>query len=174
MLNLFTVLLVAISLSMDTFSLSIVCGALGIDRKKILTLSLIVGIFHFFMPILGNIIGNYILRTIVISSDLFVGIIFIVLSIQMLFQKEDTIVFSGIVSFLLFAFTVSIDSFSVGIGLSSITTNYFLSYCTFSLVSFSFTYVGLRFGNLINKKVGTLANYVGVLILFLLGVFYVF
>ena len=55
------VILMAISLSMDAFSLALVYGTFGIDRKNKIILSLIVGCFHFVMPLFGMFIGDLIL-----------------------------------------------------------------------------------------------------------------
>jgi putative Mn2+ efflux pump MntP len=56
-MNLFIILVIAISLSMDAFSLSLAYGTLDIDKKNIYTLSIIVGIYHFFMPLIGYFVG---------------------------------------------------------------------------------------------------------------------
>ena len=53
--------LMAIGLSMDAFSLAIIYGTNGIDRKKIILLSLVVGIFHFIMPNLGGYLSHILL-----------------------------------------------------------------------------------------------------------------
>ena len=42
-----TTLIIGISLSMDTFSLSIIYGTKGITKKNKILLSLIVGTYHF-------------------------------------------------------------------------------------------------------------------------------
>ena len=49
---------IAIGLSMDAFSLAIAYGTNNIEKKKILILSISVGLFHFFMPVLGSLIGQ--------------------------------------------------------------------------------------------------------------------
>ena len=90
MLDFFMIFLIAISLSMDTFSLSIIYGTLGLDKKKMYTLSLIVGIFHFFMPLFGSIIGSFVLEKLPIKPDIIAGVIFIIISIEMVTQKEST------------------------------------------------------------------------------------
>ena len=78
----FTELIVAVSLSMDTFSLSLAYGMLGIEKKIIIKISFIVGIFHFIMPLVGNKIGTYFLSMININPSIIIGIIFLILSMQ--------------------------------------------------------------------------------------------
>ena len=61
------VILLSISLSMDAFSLSLCFGTLNLSYKKIFTFSLIVGIFHFMMPLLGMNLGDIMLKYILID-----------------------------------------------------------------------------------------------------------
>ena len=65
MLELFSLLSIGIALSMDTFSLSLSIGTLNLDNKKILTISSIIGIMHFLMPVMGLIIGKQILQILI-------------------------------------------------------------------------------------------------------------
>ena len=58
---LFSLILIGISLSMDTFSISLSIGSCNISKKNILFFTLFVGILHFFMPLIGNILGDKII-----------------------------------------------------------------------------------------------------------------
>ena len=60
MASFFTIILIGISLSMDAFSLALAYGISGITKKEIIILSLIVGIFHFCMPLIGLALGIFI------------------------------------------------------------------------------------------------------------------
>ena len=62
MQELVSILLIGISLSMDTFSLCLSLGALNSTKNKLYLLPLMVGVLHFFMPLLGNVIGKSIIR----------------------------------------------------------------------------------------------------------------
>lgn len=174
MFNLFTLFLVAIGLSMDTFSLSIAYGTIGLTKKKIWLLSIIVGIFHFIMPFFGNLIGSVVLSKLPFNSDIVVGIIFILIAFEMLIGNEEAMPLDKIGAFLIFGFSVSLDSFSVGLGISMITSYPILAYSIFSLVSFSFTYIGLKFGKFLNNKFGKYSILLGAIILLILGLFYIF
>lgn len=176
MSNFLTVLVVAISLSMDTFSLSMAYGMLGIEKKQILKLSIIVGMFHFFMPILGNFLGEYILSIINFNSSLIIGIVFLCLSIQLifsLFKDEEVTSLEGFFSMIVFAFTVSLDSFSVGLGLNAISKNHLIASCIFMVISFTFTYLGLISGEKIVKKIGKKAQLLGLTLLLILAIHYI-
>ena len=71
-MNLFLLFIIAISLSMDAFSLSLAYGTLDINKKEIITLSIIVGIYHFFMPLIGFFLGSKILLVIPVNSNFIV------------------------------------------------------------------------------------------------------
>ena len=138
---------------MDSFSLSLAYGTLNLSEDKEKKISIMVGIFHFFMPILGFLIGKVIINIIKINPEIIAGVVFIVLGLEMiisLLKKEDLKVITGIFSMILFAFTVSIDSFSIGIGINAISNNIILCSSVFSLVSAIITYIGLRLGKRLN------------------------
>ena len=122
-MNIILILIIAISLSMDAFSLAIVYGTLNLSKKIKNFLSITVGIFHFVMPLLGSVLGLFIVHHIISNPDILVGIIFTILSIEMLLnikeldeEKKD---FKSLANAFLFGFSVSIDSFSVGIALGT-------------------------------------------------------
>ena len=71
----FTILLIGISLSMDAFSLSLIYGMNNLNNKQKLSLSIIVGIYHFIMPLIGLQFGHLINKIDVISIDIIASII---------------------------------------------------------------------------------------------------
>lgn len=177
MIHLISVIMIAIGLSMDAFSLAILYGTLDFNRKKTLTLSGCVGAFHFFMPLLGNVIGLFLLNLLPVRPNVLVGIIFFVISIQMLisiFKAEEVIDLKGLFSIILFAFTVSIDSFSVGIGLSAVCDNKILAVSVFSMTSFIFTFMGITLGSKLTEKFGKISTLLGSIMLLCLSVVYLF
>ena len=166
----------AISLSMDAFSLSILYGTLGMRKKDKLILSFIVGIFHFIMPLLGKFFGNFIFHFIDINPDLIVCMILSFIGVEMIlssFEKNKDIHLMSFSEYFLFAFAVSIDSFSVGITFTNMSYNYIFSSLIFSFFSFIFTLIGLLIGNKIEKLVGKLSTLIGGGILVLIGVSFI-
>ena len=59
-MKIITIILIAISLSMDAFSLALIYGTQGIPKKHKLLLATIVGLYHLIMPLIGLTIGKYI------------------------------------------------------------------------------------------------------------------
>ena len=171
--QLFSIILIGIALSMDTFSLSLSVGMFNVSNKKALELSLIVGVMHFIMPFIGMILGEKLVQLFELKSGILLGIILIFIAIQMLIDviKHEEEKFNlTLMGMFLFALGVSIDSFSVGIGIKAITNSKYLAMSIFSLCSFLFTLGGIIIGRYANKILGTYANIIGIVILLVLGI----
>lgn len=175
-MHIITLLLIAISLSMDAFSLALIYGTQGINKKDKIVLSIIVGIYHFIMPIIGLIIGLIIANKLTINVNILVGIILSIIAIEMIissFKEKKENFLLTISGYLFFGLSVSLDSLTTGIGLSAITNKYILSSIVFSITSFLFTYLGLNLGNTLNKKYGKLSTVIGGIILIIIGITYI-
>ena len=141
----FSLLLIGLALSMDTFSLSLGMGMFNVSNRKALKLALIVGSMHFMMPFLGVILGDKLLQIFEIKYDILLGFILIIIALQMIIdiiRHEEEHFNLSLVGMLIFSFGVSLDSFSLGLGLKAITSN---------------------------KLLGVYANIIGAVILFVLG-----
>lgn len=175
-MEILTIIIIAISLSMDAFSLAILYGTLNITKKDILLLSITVGIYHFVMPQIGNVIGKIILNILPIKTNIIVFIVLFIIGLQMIletFKEETNIKQLKIKEILLFGLAVSLDSLSVGIGLKTIYHNVVISSSIFMIMSFIFTYIGLILGKKINDIVGKISTLVGGIILMLIGLLYI-
>lgn len=172
----FSILLIGIALSMDTFSLSLSIGVFNNSNKKSLLLSLIVGCMHFLMPFIGMLLGSKLIQIFELQCDFILGIILIFIAIQIvvdIIKKEEEKFNLSLLGMLLFAFGVSLDSFSVGLGIKAITDNIYLAMSLFAVCSFIFTYGGLIVGKYASKLLGTYANIIGAIILFILGIIHI-
>jgi len=168
-------ILIAISLSMDAFSLSLAYGTLSICKKNIILLSIIVGIFHFIMPQLGMFVGNTLLNIFPLKPSFLVFLVLCFIGIEMIietFKSENEIKILKLFEMILFGFAVSIDSFSVGIGIKAITNNVILGSLVFSIFSFIFTFLGLVLGKKANLLIGSLSTIIGGIVLIIIGVNY--
>ncbi len=172
MKEIFSLITIGIALSMDTFSLSLSVGTLNASKKKALQLSLIVGIMHFIMPFLGMLIGDQLIQIFELKCDLVFGIILIFIAIQMIidvFKNEEEKFKLTLLGMFIFAFGVSIDSFSLGIGIKAITENMYLAMSIFCICSFLFTYVGIKIGSFASELIGKYASILGAIILVIIG-----
>lgn len=175
-MSLIVIFILAVGLSMDAFSLSLIYGTLNLRPQMQKLMSIMVGIFHFFMPLIGYQIGELILKLIKIKPDILVGIIFIILGIEMLLslKKDEKIkVLTGIISVIFFAFTVSIDSFSIGIGFGVANVKIILPCLIFSVTSALFTYMGVILGKKLSDQFGSITTLIGSIILLILGISYI-
>lgn len=170
-----SVLLVAIGLSMDTFSISLSYGTFNFKKKYILKMSIIVGIFHFFMPIIGSIIGDILLSVLPINEKIIIGLILLTISVDIflsLLKKEEIKPIKKDFDLFLLSFFVSIDSFSTGIALDVFKLPHIFVVSVFMVVSFLFTYLGLSCGKRLYDNIGRKAEYIGIIILLSLSIFY--
>lgn len=175
-MNIIVIIVIAISLSMDAFSLSLAYGTIGLPKKTMISLTIIVSLYHFLMPLIGLIMGQAIVHFLPVEPDLLVFFVLVFIGVQMLiesFKNEEINKNMNIWELLIFGFAVSLDSFSVGIGLSSITQYYIISCFIFSICSGFFTYLGLKLGKYINHLIGKLSTVIGGVVLIILGIIYI-
>ena len=158
---------------MDAFSISLSLGTKNPSKQIIIITSLFVGIFHFLMPIIGYHLGNIIVSKLFITKYL-TSIIFLVLALEMLLTKEqeEKPKVLNLISILIIALTVSIDSLTVGMALAIEKENIFFGACIFSLVSTLFTYLGLTLGKKISHKNKEISKYIAIIILLLVSIKY--
>lgn len=171
MASLITIILIGISLSMDAFSLSLAYGMTTLSQKEKISLTIIVGIYHFIMPLIGLNFGTILSKINLISIDLIATIILAYIGIDLIIYntKEEKPLIT-IPGFFLFGLSVSIDSLSVGIGLKAITNSYYLSSIIFSISSATFTYLGLTLGTILGKKIGSYSKTIGGIILIIIAI----
>ena len=173
----FVIILIAISLSMDAFSISLAYGKLNLCKKDVIKLATTVGLYHFLMPLIGLKVGSFLLSFLNFNPALIVFLILSFIGVQMIiesFKKETIKNILTIWEILLFGLAVSIDSFSLGISLNVISNNYILCSVIFSLFSFMFTYLGLVLGARINNLVGKASTIIGGSVLIIIGIIYLF
>lgn len=174
-MSIITVIIIAISLSMDAFSLSLAYGTLNLEKKYMNILACIVGIYHFVMPLLGMFVGTTIIKLLPVKTNIIVFVVLLFIGIEMIFESfksERSLSLMRTSELLMFGLAVSLDSFSVGLGLNAIYKNPCLSALIFSISAGSFTYLGLYLGKKINNLIGKISTMIGGIILIIIGIFY--
>lgn len=162
---------------MDTFSISLSIGTFNVTRKKMIFLCLLVGIMHFFMPLFGSVLGSKIITFLNINVNFLLGLILLFIGVEMIVDliKDDNQFFElNIFNMFLVSMSVSMDSFSTGLGLSAITNDILLSGLIFSVCAGAFTFLGLLIGKYSGEKLGVYANIVGIFLLIILGLLHIF
>ena len=172
MASFFTILLIGISLSMDAFSLALVYGIEDINKHQKIILSIIVGIYHFIMPLIGLTFGTVIDNISFINLHIISSIILLYIGIDLILSnfKTSEKLSMSIIGFLLFGLSVSIDSLTVGIGLKAITNNHLIAPIIFAISSMTFTYIGLLIGNMVGKKTGPYSKILGGITLIIISI----
>ncbi len=166
-MEIITLIIIGLSLSIDAFSLSLAYGLLNIPKKTIISTSITVGIFHFIMPILGMLLGNIITDTLNLDSKYILLTILILILIEMIksLKEENKEHELNIINILIFAFLVSFDSFTLGIGIKYITSNIFLASIIFMILSSLFTFLGFILGKYLTKKATYKIKLIGIILL---------
>ena len=155
---------------MDAFTLAFSYGIKKVDNKSLVITSIVTGIFHFIMPLMGNIIGIPLFEYTLIKPRYILFFVFLIISIDMFinfFNENPKLRNLNIAGIILFAFSVSFDSFSVGLGINYICSNVVLSVSIFCFVSMLFTFLGFMLGKVLSQKIGKYAFLFGSLVLFI-------
>lgn len=169
-----SLIIIGLSLSIDAFSLSLAYGLLNIPKKTIISTSISVGVFHFIMPILGIKLGNIIVKTLNINNKYILIIVLALILLEMiksLKEKQEEYTLS-IINIILFSFLVSFDSFTIGICLNYITDYTLLPSFIFMTLSSIFTYLGFTLGKYITEKSTYKIKIIGIIMILLLLMYF--
>lgn len=158
---------------MDTFALALSYGINKINLKSVILTAAMVGLFHFFMPLIGNAIGVSLFEYTIIKPKFVMFFVFLLLSIDMFihfFEEKPKLRALNIIGILLFAFLVSFDSLSVGLGIRYIYDNLLIALMSFCFISAFFTLLGFWLGKKLSQKIGQYSFLVGSITLFLYSI----
>ncbi|HEX7056739.1 MAG TPA: manganese efflux pump [Bacilli bacterium] len=174
-----TILILAIALGMDAFSLGIGLGLKGIRLVEILRLSLIIGVFHIIMPLMGMFTGHYVSSLLGDVATITGGGLLILLGGHMVYSSlrgEDvrSIDFRSLWGVLIFALSVSIDSFSVGISLGLFASDIILAVLMFGAFGGLMSVGGLLVGRGAGRWIGEYGEAFGGMILLAFGIKFLF
>lgn len=160
-----SLLLMAIALGMDAFSISLGIGMQQLRLKKIAWIGILIGFFHIIMPFIGIILGKFISNEIGSFAMIAGGVLLAGIGIQMIFsafikESKQILDIAGF-GLLAVAFTVSLDSFSVGLGLGMSGAKVVIVIVTFGVVSMLLTWLGLLLGRRVHGILGMYSEIIG-------------
>ena len=169
-------LLIAIGLSMDAFSVSI-CK--GLTTKKFswrmaLVCGLWFGFFQALMPIVGYFLGAQ-FQEMIEAYDHWIafGLLFLIganMIREAVWGKEESQDGSlGFKTMLLLAIATSIDALAVGVSFACIRVKLWSSVIVIGLTTFAFSVLGVKIGNVFGSKYEKSAGIIGGIILILIG-----
>ena len=169
--------IIAVGLSMDAFAVSIGKGLSlkQIKLRHVLSVGLWFGGFQALMPLIGYLLGATFTAVV---SDFDHWIAFFLLGIigfNMIrdsFSKEeekhdDDLSFR---TMLMLAVATSIDALAVGVSFAFLSVDLWISVALIGLITFAFSAVGLKIGNIFGNKYKSKAEFTGGVVLVLMGV----
>lgn len=170
-------LLIAIGLSMDAFSVS-VCKGLTTKRfswRMALICGIWFGLFQALMPVIGYFLGAQ-FQEMIEAYDHWIafGLLFLIGAnmIREALSKKEEEPTGGALDFktmFLLAIATSIDALAVGVSFACIQVNIWWSVLTIGLTTFVFSILGVKIGNVFGSKYEKSAGIIGGIILILIG-----
>lgn len=175
-MTLFDLLITAIALSMDAFAVSISKGLSC--REYRLRNSFITGAyfggFQALMPLIGYLLAGLFAEYIT-GFDHWIAFVLLALiganMIREALSKEDDKVNDsfGFVAMIPLAVATSIDALATGVSFAVVGANIYVAIALIGVTTFLFSAVGVKIGNVFGAKYKSKAEFVGGLILILMG-----
>lgn len=172
--ELITLVIMAFALGMDAFSVGLGMGLVRLRFRQIFYIGVIIGLFHIWMPLLGMFIGKLLSDKLGMLATYGGGVLLLILGIQMIYSsfKRDEEPFIKPVGWglIIFALSVSLDSFSVGLSLGIFGARTFLTIMIFGVISMLLTWLGLLLGRRVQGWLGSYSEALGGSILLAFGI----
>lgn len=190
-MNLAWIMALSIALGADAFSLALAIGLTGIGKRMILRLSIVVAIFHVFMPLTGILLGQALGKVIGQLAKGVGALVLFWLGGRMLFnvwrpspqsyplsrarevlkrtQLPSGVSLKGMGVYALAA-SVSLDALSVGFSLGVVESSISLTVLVMGLVAGVMMGSGLLLGRFVGAWIGQRAEAVGGVILVVIGI----
>ena len=164
----------AVALGMDAFSVGLGMGMIKLRLKQIFYIGVTIGLFHIIMPFGGIFVGKLLSEKFGSLATWAGGLLLILLGVQMMvssFKKEDKPFITPVgFGLIIFALSVSMDSFSVGLSLGIYGAKVFLTVMMFGIVSMVLTWIGLLSGRKLQGWLGSYSEALGGSILLAFGI----
>ncbi|MFT4654520.1 MAG: putative Mn2+ efflux pump MntP [Patiriisocius sp.] len=172
------IIILAIALSMDAFAVSLTMGVRNTKRiqKLALLAGLYFGFFQGLMPLFGYLGGVAIVGWLGNFTHLIAFILLITIGLKMIYEAAITKpeenpqphTYSHY-ALLLLAIATSIDAFAAGFSLTLMSINGIYACILIGLITFIFSYVGIRIGRRVSYLLGNKAEILGGVVLVILG-----
>lgn len=174
------ILLMAVALGLDAFSLGIGVGMRsGMRLTHMAGISFMIALFHMLMPLLGLFAGRYVGLLLGHVTSYAAGGLLLLLGGHMMYNAWKggeglPIHPTAFWGMLLFSLSVSIDSFSVGLSLGMFVNDVLLIVISFGVVGGLLSVMGLLLGRQVSNKLGEYGEMLGGLILVVFGIMFIF
>lgn len=163
----------AFALGMDSFSVGLGMGMFKLRFRQIVLIASTVGFFHILMPLMGIIAGRFISDQFGVYASYAGGLLLILLGLGMfisgLIGNSDSFMAPVGMGLLIFAISVSLDSFSVGLTLGIYGARTVLTITLFGLMATMLTLFGLLIGRKVRGLLGVYSQVIGGSVLLAFG-----
>lgn len=177
-MNNFELILIAVGLSMDAFSVSI-CKGLTTQRfswRTALTCGLWFGSFQALMPVVGYFLGAQ-FQEMIETYDHWIafGLLFLIgtnMIREAVWGKKEKDENNGFLDFktmFLLAIATSIDALAIGVSFACIQVNIWIAISIIGVITFLFSILGVKIGNVFGSKYEKSAEIIGGIILIIIG-----
>ncbi|REK69496.1 manganese efflux pump MntP family protein [Paenibacillus paeoniae] len=173
-----TLLIIAVALGFDAFSLGLGIGLKGIRLVDIVKLGTVIGLFHILMPIGGLLTGQLVSGLLGSVATTAAGILLLLLGGHMIYSSirgEEVPTFNHRSSLGLFvlALSVSVDAFSVGVTMGMFSADLWLTILLFGFFGGMMSMLGLLLGRKVSSKLGEYGEACGGAILMVFGLLFI-
>lgn len=171
------IFLIGVGLSMDAFAVS-VCKGLSmkkLDWKKAIIIALYFGVFQAVMPVIGYFLGTT-FENLVTQIDHWIAFILLgIIGANMIKEtlgkesenSNDKVDFKTMI---VLAIATSIDALAVGITFAFLKTEILSAVTMIGIITFILSLIGVKIGNKFGDKYEKKAEFLGGVILILIGV----
>ncbi len=174
-MSLFELFILAVSLSMDAFAVSVCKGlSLGkIKTKHMLIAGAWFGGFQALMPLIGYFMGSF-FADLIVQYDHWIAFVLLAFiggnMIKEAFEKDEKVDGAmDIKSMLLLAIATSIDALAVGVTFAFLKVQIVPAVSFIGIVTFIISAIGVKIGSLFGTKYKSKAELFGGIVLILIG-----
>jgi len=177
-MEIFTLILIAIGLSFDTFAVSVSTGLLvnDIRFRQAVRVSLILAFFQAMMPFAGWITGKQVEQLLRDYDHWFAFALLTILGLKMIYESfrenhgrnSNGILKLGVLIWM--AIGTSIDALIVGVSFALIDVNIYQAMAIIGAVTFLTAMLGMLFGKKVGGRFGRRMEILGGIILIAIGI----
>ncbi|MCQ6274605.1 manganese efflux pump [Bacillus sp. V3B] len=169
-----TIIIMAFALGMDAFSISLGMGMYRLGLRQVFKIGVTIGIFHIFMPLFGIIAGRFLSEQFGHIAAYIGGALLLILGVQMIWsslgKQEGSLMTPVGYGLFVFALSVSLDSFSVGLSLGIYGAQTVLVLICFGAGATLLSWLGLMIGRRVHALLGKYSEVFGGAILLFFGI----
>ncbi len=175
-MRLWELFVIAVSLSMDAFAVS-VCKGLSVSRVKLkhaLICGAWFGAFQGLMPLIGYLLGKQFEKYITPVDHWITFVLLGIIGINMIREalsgeEEECSCSFGVKTMFVMAIATSIDALAVGITFAINPVNIVLAVSLIAVITFVLSAIGVKIGNIFGSRYKSVSEFIGGTVLVLMG-----